>query len=253
MPARIAEHLDLDMPRLQQPSLEIDGGVAKRRGRLGPRERHGGRQILGATDRPHALAAAAGHRLDQQRIADVVRGAGNRRHGRVDIERLARARDDRHADGRGDRTRARLAAQFSMTEGLGPTNVRPASGARLRELRVLREKPVTRMHERRATSPRDVDERADAQIALGRGTGPKVIGLIGEPDVERLSIAVREDRDARMAHLAARADDAHGDLATVGNQHLHDQWNGVPLRAEYCRACEAASSPACCRNCRAPQ
>ena len=57
-----------------------------------------------------------------------------------------------------------------------------------------------------------------AQIALGRRRGPDVLGFVRQANVQRAAIGIREDRDAANLHLAQRANDAHGDLATIGDQ-----------------------------------
>src|SRR3954468_4414598 len=67
---------------------------------------------------------------------------------------------------------------------------------------------------------RDREEALDHQIALERRGGPDRIGLIGQLHVERLAIGLREDGDGGDALLAARADDPHGNLATIGDQDL---------------------------------
>ena len=55
------------------PALEVDARVAERRPRFGPRGSDGGSKVLGALDDAHALAAAAGHGLDDDRVADASR------------------------------------------------------------------------------------------------------------------------------------------------------------------------------------
>ena len=71
----IAEQLDLDVPRMRDPALEVDGGVAERRACLRSRRPHGVHQGAGGLDDAHSLAAAAGDRFDHQRIADARAGA----------------------------------------------------------------------------------------------------------------------------------------------------------------------------------
>ena len=68
---RIAEHLDLDVPRRGQVSLEQHAIVAEGRLGLALRGRERRREVLAALDDLHALAAAAGGRLDQHRVADA--------------------------------------------------------------------------------------------------------------------------------------------------------------------------------------
>src|SRR5437870_2455496 len=87
-----------------------------------------------------------------------------------------------------------------------------------RELFVLREKAVARMHAVRAGATCRVDDAIDAQITLPWRTATDRIRLVRETHVQRRSIAVGIHRDRRDAHLAARTNDAHGDFAPVGDE-----------------------------------
>ena len=61
---RVAEHLDLDVARPLDRLLEVDRAVAERRRRLAARAVERGGELGLARDQAHALAAAAGRRLD---------------------------------------------------------------------------------------------------------------------------------------------------------------------------------------------
>ena len=69
----VAEHLDLDVARRSISLLDVDFAAAE--GALGFARgvAQGGFEIGGAVDAAHALAAAAGRRLEQHRIADALR------------------------------------------------------------------------------------------------------------------------------------------------------------------------------------
>jgi hypothetical protein len=47
-----------------------------------------------------------------------------------------------------------------------------------------------------------------------------MIGFVGVAHMERGPVGVRIDRGRAQSALAARAQDAHGDLAAIGNQDL---------------------------------
>ena len=100
-------------------------------------------------------------------------------------------------------------------------NVSPASRARPRERRVLREEPVAGVDRVGAGPARGVDDGVDAQVALRGRARADVDRLVGFAHVPRVAIAVGVDGDRRQAHLAARADDPDGDLAAVGDQDFH--------------------------------
>ncbi len=63
----VAEDLHLDMPGVDHVALEEHGAVAERGGRLAACAGDRLGQFRGACDQPHAAAAAAERRLDQQR------------------------------------------------------------------------------------------------------------------------------------------------------------------------------------------
>ena len=113
---------------LHDPALEVDGAVAERGAGFGARGPDRAEQIAGAIDDAHALAAAAGDRLDDQRIADRVgRPPRSRRRAR-------RRRSGCSVPGTTG-TPARIAASraavllpiSAIASGDGPMNVRPAS------------------------------------------------------------------------------------------------------------------------------
>ena len=58
------------------------------------------------------------------------------------------------------------------------------------------------------------------------GAGPIGQGLVGEAHVQRPAVRLREDGDRPDPHLAAGADDAHRDLAAVGDEHLLERARG---------------------------
>ena len=72
----VAEHLHLDMARAVDPFFEEDDVIAERARRLALAAFERVLEVLGAVDLAHALAAAAGDRLDQHRIADCRRFLG---------------------------------------------------------------------------------------------------------------------------------------------------------------------------------
>jgi hypothetical protein len=216
----VAEQLHFNVARADQPALEIDRGVAERSTRFRSRGANRTRQIGGARHRPHALAAAAGDRFDQQGIAEALRHRGDDGIRFARRNRLLGTRHDRNT--RGDRGAARLRLAAHQRDGFGGrTNERQAGGpARRRELRILGEEAVTRVDGIGPGSPRRVNQSIDVEVALGRGIRADGAGFIGQPHLPRGSIAFGIDRHRRQPEIAARTDDAHGDLAAVGDQNL---------------------------------
>ena len=65
-----------------------------------------------------------------------------------------------------------------------------------------------------------LDYAVNPQIALDRRRGADQISLVREAHVKRRRVRFRVDSDRRDVHLAARAHDAHGNLAAVGNKNF---------------------------------
>ena len=76
---RIGEHLHLDVPRRREVALEQQPVIAERGAREALRRFDRGRDFAGGVDHLHALAAAAGARLDDERKADPLRLGGELR------------------------------------------------------------------------------------------------------------------------------------------------------------------------------
>ncbi len=130
---------------------------------------------------------------------------------------------DGHAGAHGRLSRGGLAAHDRHRLGARPDERQAAVGARLREVLVLRQKPVARVDQRRARPFGDVNDLVDAEITLGRRTRTEVMRFVGEPHVQRIAIAVGVHGDGTEPHLAAGADHADGDLAAIGDQDFHEK------------------------------
>ena len=207
------------MARLDHRPLEIDGGVAEGRARLGA----GAAQRLGQlrllADEAHALAAAAHGGLEHHRVADL---AGQRAGLVVGAHRLQRARHHRHLQLARELAGRRLVAHGADGRRRRPHEGQPGGAARLGEARVLGEEAVARVHGVGAGGAGGGDERVDRQVALGGRRRSDRVRLVGHEHVQRLAVGLREDRHGGDALLAAGADDAHRDLAPVGDEQLLD-------------------------------
>ena len=68
----VAQDLDFHVPRPLDIPLDVDAGIAEGRLRLGRSLLPGACQSQFVGRHPHALAAAAGSRLEQHGIADLL-------------------------------------------------------------------------------------------------------------------------------------------------------------------------------------
>src|SRR5439155_12898675 len=87
----------------------------------------------------------------------------------------------------------------------------------LREVRVLGEEPVAWVDRIRAGRLRGAD------VLLGEEVAADLDRLGGEARVQRASVVRSDDGHRLDRELAARAEDAHGDLAAICDEKLADR------------------------------
>ena len=203
------------MARIDDEFLDEHPVVAERgfRLRAGPGEAF--RHLLAGVGDAHALAAAAGRRLDHDRIADLVCDLGRplRQFDHPEI-----ARHSRNLGGVGEFLRFDLVAHRLDGPGVGADEDDLRRGEGAGERRPLGEKPIARMDRLGAGRLAGVNDLVDREIGLSRGRRTNGDRLIGHFDVERILIGFRIDGDGLDAHAARRLDDAAGDFTAVGDE-----------------------------------
>ena len=213
----VAEDLHLDVTRLAQVLLEVDGRVAERRLRLAARGGERVRQVGGAQGDLHAASAAARGGLHQDREADLMADAqallvGGDRAGRA-----------RHA---GDAERERgflgldLVAHDPDVLGLGADEADAVVLEDLGEARVLRQEAVAGMDRLRPGDLAGGEQRGNVEVGVARGRRTQADGFVGELDVHRVGVGGAVDRHRGDAELLGRAQDPQRDLAPVGDEDL---------------------------------
>ncbi len=198
----VADHLDLEVAPGLDVLLDQHGVVAERARRLPAR----GGDRLGELRRgpadPHALAAAAGGRLDQDRVVEGRRilVEGVRRH-------------DRHARRDGDLAGRVLAAHLLHHRGAGPGQGDALVLERGREGRPLGEEAVAGVHDVGARAQGGVDHGPDVEVRRHAHR------RVGRAHVRRGRVEVGVDGDGAHAHRLRGAEDAQGDLTAVRHQY----------------------------------
>jgi hypothetical protein len=227
----VGEDLYLDVPGCLDERLDEQRVVAEGPGRLTPGRGRGGGQLAGVAHQPHPLAATAGRRLEQDRVADLAGGLGQVGVGHA---RLGPSRHDRHPRRGHGPLRRDLVTHDLDRVGRRPHEHDAGRGAGAGEPSVLRQEPVAGVHR---LSPRLAGGGEDArsvQVTLpgGRRVGragraeraelaqwPDADGEVGLDDVTGAGVVAGEHGHRADAELAQRADHPDGDLAPVGDQH----------------------------------
>ena len=229
---RIAEHLDLDVPRRFDVALQQHPVAAERAGGLALAALQRGQEFIGTADDAHALAAAAVGGLDHQREADAFRLPCQQ------VRRLVLAGIAGHHGNPGGLHQllgTGLAAHLPHRGRLRADEHDAGRFHRFGELRVLAQEPVARMDGLRAAAPGDLQDRVAAQVAVLRPRPADRPGLVGQTHVLRAGIGFGEHRHGADAQPARGTDHPAGDLAAVGNQDRVEHVSPWPMREGACR------------------
>ncbi len=214
---RVGEDLDLDVARAGDVLLDQHLVVAEAGDRfaLARGERVG--EILAPFDQAHALAAAAGRRLDQHRVADPV-CFGMEQGGRLVVAVVARRQ--RHVGGAHQLLGRRLRAHRADRRGRRADEDDAAGGAGVGEAGVLGQEAVAGVDRLRAGAPRGVEDALGDEVGFARRGRAEQHRLVGQPDVARVGVGLGIDGDGADAHAPGGLDDPAGDFSAVGNEDL---------------------------------
>ena len=213
----VAEHLDLDVARLLEIFLDIDRVVAESSLGLGLGGLERVEEIVLVARHLHAASAAAGSRLDDDRIADVL----------GDLPGLGLVGDAALGAGHaGDAEALGRALGFDLVaHDADMLRLRADEGdavmlEHLREARVLGQEAVAGMDRIRAGDLAGGDQGRDVEIAVAGGRRADAHALVGEAHMHGVRVGGGMDRHGGDAELLRRAQDSQGDLASVGNEDL---------------------------------
>ena len=215
----IAEDLELDVARVLDVLLDVDVADAEGRFRLALRGLERLAQLLHVADDAHAAPAAAGHRLDDHRQAEVL---GDLRRLLLAVDRAVAAGQDRHARLLHGAARARLVAEQADHVRRGADELDVAGLADFREVGALGEEAVAGMDRVGAGDLGGADDRRHAEVAVGAARRPDADVLVGEAHVQRVFVRLGIDRDGLDAELLAGVDHPQGDFSAVGDEDFFE-------------------------------
>ena len=114
----------------------------------------------------------------------------------------------------------------------------------LREVGVLGQEPVARVHRVGARAGGDVEDLGHVEVGLGRRRAAERVRLVGQRDEQPVRVRVGVDRDAAEPRVGRGPDHPDRDLAAVGHEDLGDASpDGSPL-ARALPSAVAPSAPA---------
>ena len=211
----VAEHLDLDVAGFFEILLDIDRIVAKGRTCFGARRLQRLDKVGLAARDLHAATAAAGRRLDDDRIADLgcyalgfafVRDCAVGPWNDRNAEALCRAL--------GLDLVAHDADVVTRRADEGDVVGRQYVG----ELGVFRQEAVARMYCVCAGDLAGRDDLVNVEIAVARRRRSDADAFVGKPDMHGVGVGGRMDHDRLDAELLARTQHPEGDFAAIGDE-----------------------------------
>ncbi len=212
---RVREDLDLDVPRIVEVALDVDGRVREVGGAFALSRLERRRNVGGRCDELETLAPAPCRGLDRDRPADLV---ADRHHRVRRVHGLGRSGDDRHVRGLHRSTGSRLVAHELDRLGWRADPDETCIPDRPCERGVLGEKPVAGVNRLGLRPLRGLDQAIDCEVALGRGWRADEERIVGHTRVQAAAVGLGVDGDRRDAELAQAPEDPHGDLATIRDE-----------------------------------
>ena len=247
----VGEHLDLDVPATVDIALEEQRAVAEGGGGLSPRPEHGVLEVVDMPDDTHAPPAAARRRLHEEREAHLL--AGGEQFGAVEptddgVAQHGHVRRP-HPVLRRDLGAHRLDRSWRRPD---PDETRLGDGTG--ERRRFGQEAVPGVDGVAAGPPRCVDEEVDPEVRVGRRVAGEPDGQVGFSDEGHVGIGVAVDGDRLDPERAARAHDATGDLASIGDEQATDHAITSGTRRSRCRGgprpgCRAPPRGTCRARC----
>ena len=233
---RVAQDLDLDVAGLDDELLDEHAIIAKAVARLVHAGGETLMRFLVVMRHAQTLATTTGRSLDHHRVADLP----------GDFHRLVRAgdgfvvaRDGIDARIHRQLLRLDLVAHLAHRVVLGADEDNAFLFQPARELRVLGQEAVTRVHRFSAGLLAGGDDLVHHQVGLFRGRRADAHAFVGEFHMQRALVRLRIHGNGGDAHLAGGLDDAAGDFPAVCNQYFleHLIFPRARIRAGCCRAC----------------
>ncbi len=168
-------------------------------------------------DETHALAAAAGRRLDQHGVTDGV-GFPVEQGRRLVVAVITRRK--RHAGAAHQFLGFGLGAHGADRRGRRADEGDAVGGKRIGKIGILGEEAVAGVHRLGAGAPARLDDLLGDQIGFARRSRAEQHGFIGQADVAGVGVGLGIDSNGADTHAPGGPDDTAGDFSAIGNEDL---------------------------------
>ena len=184
---RVGENLDLDVARVVEVALDVEGAVLEGGLGLAAGALEGGLDLVGASHDAQAAPAAAANGLERHGVAELIREATRVVGG---FHRVERAGDDGHIGSHGLAARRHLAAhalhRLGRRADKGEASVDHGAG----KGGILAQKAVAGVDGASARAAGRVEDALDVEVAFGGGGGAEQKGGVGVSDVGGVAVGL---------------------------------------------------------------
>ena len=210
---RIGQHLNLNVPGFADVFFNKNRAVPEGTDGFAHGAVHLLGKFFGAFYDAHAFTAATGSRFDEDRKADLLRGALGFLHVRNGV--IDTGHHGYVVVFDGFLGRQLIAHHF---DGVRPWSDEddPGFGHFLGEDRVFAQEPVPRMDRIGSGITAGLNDLVHHQVGLCRRGRSQQYGFVGEAYVRGVAVGLAVHRDGLKAHFAGGAHDAQSDLTPVG-------------------------------------
>ncbi|OIQ77151.1 hypothetical protein GALL_411650 [mine drainage metagenome] len=217
---RIGQHLDFDVPRIEEEFLHVHRRIAESRSGFAAGHADGVEQRGFGMHHAHAASAAAARGLDDDGIADGAGDAGD--FARVFGQFALGAGHAGHAGTDHGLLGADLVAH--QTDGLGPRADEGEAGLfdPFGEVGVFGEKAVAGVDGFGIRHLGGGNDGRHVQVALRRGRRADAHRLVGQPDVFGFAVRLGIDHHGLDAEFATGALHPEGDFPAVGDENFFE-------------------------------
>ena len=233
LPVLIADDLDLDMTRTRRETLEEDGVVPERCGRLAPRALDRARELLGFAHQPHSLPTPARGSLHEKGVPESI---GDGLH--VSELPMLESRSREHRDAGALHPIARLGLRAHCRDRVGRRPDPGQSGIDdgLRKGCILGQEAVAGVNGIGAGLEGGRDHSLTSKVGLGRARPAERDGNVSLADKCGHCVRLGVDRHRGDTEPAAGTKHPTRDLAPVGHEDAPDRRclvGGHPARRVY--------------------